>query len=361
MRICVAVSGGVDSLFALWSLKEQGYDVIALHGKFLPKENSLDNGLEVLKKHCNNWSIPFYIEDMQEEFHKKVIEPFFFAHKDLLTPNPCVQCNREIKFGILLERAQNLGASHLATGHYVNKIDSEFGNILQVAEDITKDQSYFLALVEKSKLQKAIFPLANKKKDEIRNILARENIEIPQPKESQEICFIQNNKHTEFIEDMAKNLQIPFPQRGKVKLCGDEDDKAEFSKKKHMHKGLWHYTEGQRKGLGIAWKKPLYVIKRDKKNNTLYVGAEEFLQQGECFAHHANFFVPYEHWYEHYGSEIYVKTRFRQAMIRADVEYIKENNSFHVKFHKKENAVAAGQTLAIYNNNNMLLAGAILF
>ncbi len=360
-KIAVAVSGGVDSLYALWSLKSQGYDVFALHGRFLEKEYSL----LALEKQCEKWNIPFYIIDLRKEFEKKVIEYFLDAHIDLLTPNPCVICNKEIKFGLLFDKALELGASHLATGHYVDLQNADNHTLLKAALDKTKDQSYFLALVPKERLEKVVFPLANITKDEIRKILQKEEIEIPIPKESQEICFVPNDLHTQYIIDIAKKFNKALPKEGKVKLANpllSEEEKKNFDKQKHKHKGLWHYTEGQRKGLGIAYKEPLYVIKRQKDENILYVGTKNELTQKECYAHNTNFFVTPTHWENLIKNEapLFVRTRFRQKLMPAKINYNKEKDLFHVTFLEDESLTAAGQTLAIYNANSELIAGGIL-
>ncbi len=358
MKIAIAVSGGVDSLYALWHLHNAGYEVFALHARFLDKEYSL----EVLEKQCKKWNIPFHIIDMRKEFSQKVVKPFIEAHANILTPNPCSICNREIKFGLLFEKAIELGASHLATGHYVEKIDSAHGHILKSAKDKSKDQSYFLALVPKHALDKAIFPLADKNKEDIRKILEKENIIIPIPKESQEICFVPQDKHTEFVYEEAKKFAIYLKDGGRVELALNSKDTKEelalFEKQKHKHKGLWHYTEGQRKGLGIAWKEPLYVIERKKEENILVVGTKEDLKQKECFAHSPNFFIPVE---EIFKEDIFfVRTRFRQKPIQAKIFFDKGKNILHVIFLEDEALTAAGQILAIYNADEYLLAGAIL-
>ncbi len=388
MKIAVAVSGGVDSLFALYSLKKQGHDVFALHGRFLDKAYELD----LLEKYCKEWGIPFYIEDLREEFQKKVVLPFVEAHGNLETPNPCVHCNREVKFGLLFEIAQKYGASHIATGHYVAKEDTEYGALLKKACDQTKDQCYFLALVPQDMLEKAIFPLADIEKDEVRKILALEGIEVPIPKESQEICFVPNDAHTFFVEEEAKKFYIELPEGGRVELISqDEEEVEQFRKRKHKHKGLWHYTEGQRKGLGISWSEPIYVIKRDSRENILYVGEKKYLKQISCKAKDINFFVPFEKWqsfdeeqektenglhqFEMYrenrygeqvfqeGCQVFVRTRFRQKMLLAQAFYKKSINQLEIFFEKSNEAdmlTARGQILAVYSKSGLLLGGGIL-
>ncbi len=387
MKIAVAVSGGVDSLYALYILKKAGHDVFALHGRFLEKEYSLD----LLENYCKEWDIPFYIEDLREDFSKKVIKDFVEAHAELKTPNPCVHCNKEIKFGLLYEKARKYNASHIATGHYVAKEESKYGALLKKAEDQTKDQCYFLALVPQEMLDRAIFPLANIKKEEVRSILEKEGIEVPIPKESQEICFVPNNAHTLFIEEEARKFNISLPKKGKVELISeDADEKILFKKKKHLHKGLWHYTEGQRKGLGISWQNPLYVIKKDKEENCLYVGEKKYLAQASCVAKNINFFVPFDQWQklekeikeenafqnveikEDYfsidknneeGCQVFVRTRFRQKMLLAKVFYRSSSNQLEVFFEKEsevDSLTASGQILAVYSSSGLLLAGGIL-
>ncbi len=359
MKIAIAVSGGVDSLYALWHLHKAGHEVFALHARFIDKEYSLD----VLEIQCKKWNIPFYIVDMRKEFSQKVVQPFIEAHANLLTPNPCSICNREIKFGLLFDKAKELGASHLATGHYVEKIDTAYGQLLKSAKDKSKDQSYFLALVPKQALENTIFPLSDKKKEDIRKILEEENIQIPIPKESQEICFVPQDKHTEFLKEEAQKFDIQLKEGGKVELalnCEDtKEDLALFKRQKHCHNGLWQYTEGQRKGLGIAWKEPLYVIERKKDDNILVVGTKKDLKQKECFAHSPNFFILPEEIFKE-NNIFYVRTRFRQKPIQAKINFDNGKNILHIIFLEDEALTAAGQILAIYNADEYLLAGAIL-
>ncbi len=358
MKIAIAVSGGVDSLYALWSLHKAGYDVFALHARFLDKEYSL----EILDNQCKKWNIPFYIVDMRKEFNDNVIKPFIHTHSELQTPNPCSICNREMKFGLLFQKAKELGATYLATGHYVEKISNNEGSLLKSAIDKTKDQSYFLALVPKSSLDYAIFPLADKKKEDIRKILEEENIIIPIPKESQEICFVPQEKHTEFLEIEAKKFSIELGKDGEVELLANQEDTKEelalFKKQKHRHNGLWQYTEGQRKGLGIAWKEPLYVIGRNHSENTLQVGTKNFLKQEECFAHSPNFFLDPSIIFQE--EKFLVRTRFRQKLMPAKVYFDSGKNLLHVIFLEDEGLTAKGQILAVYNTDEHLLLGAIL-
>lgn len=298
MKIAIAVSGGVDSLYALISLKEAGHDVAALHARFMPVPKDKDP-VPLLSTLCKEWGIPLHIVDLKEDFTKYVIRPFLESYARSETPNPCAHCNKSMKFGRLLDIARNLSVASLATGHYVNMEDYflganktiSYGLCLKSAHDSSKDQSYFLALTPIEKLRFAQFPLANKLKKDIVEELRLKNITIPIQKESQEVCFVPNDNYREFIEMQREKRQINYQGEGDIVFRNDN-----VSKKIGMHNGLWRYTEGQRKGLGIAWSDPLYVIEKNEEKNILYVGTRSFLDISSAYAFQINFLVAPEYW-----------------------------------------------------------------
>lgn len=383
MKIAVAVSGGIDSLYAMVNLKEQGHDVFALHARFI---DTADDPVPALKQTCGSLNIPLHVADLKDDFEKNVIRPFFDCYQKAKTPNPCALCNKTMKFGRLLEKAKELGAEKMATGHYVksapfeNSFTKTFGHCIQCAEDEKKDQSYFLALTPLNNLRSAVFPLAEKTKEDIKQEIAEKNISVPAPKESQEVCFVPGDDYRSFLVDYGKNFGFDAKNYGDVLYL---DPKTKECKKIACHKGLWSYTEGQRKGIGIAWSEPLYVIKRDAENNILYVSSKESINTKYAAANNLNFLVPPYLW----SGQLYARTRFREKQsacriylqnVQEKLEVLIQNpdknkvliQNIHllndpktkliVEFTEEKQIYAPGQILAVYDEQGFLLAGGIL-
>ncbi len=296
----------MDSLYALVSLRDAGWEIFALHARMLPPELTPDgyaSMLERLDAACCRLGIPLHVIDCVAEFAEYVIDPFVRAYARGLTPNPCAHCNTAVKFGLLLDRAIRLGASRLATGHYIRMERTPDGPALYAADDAAKDQSYFLSLVPLDRLALAVFPLADKSKATVRTELAARGLEIPAPAESQEICFVPRDDYRAFLFDRAAQIGIPLPGPGNIVLANGSVIGT--------HKGLWQYTEGQRRGLGVAWTEPLYVLAKDAASNALIAdNATNLAEYGrEVTAGDCNFLMPYEHW----PKEVLIRTRFRQS------------------------------------------------
>lgn len=386
MKIAVAISGGVDSLYALIHLKEQGHEVFALHARFIHFNIELEQALE---KTCQKLNVPLHILDLRDTFETDVIEPFFDTYKKAQTPNPCALCNKKMKFGKLLEEAKKLGAEKLATGHYVklanfeNSITSTYGFCIQSANDTTKDQSYFLALTPIENIRSAIFPLADKIKEDIKQEIANRNIEIPVAKESQEICFVPDDDYRSFLLNNKEKYNFNPESTGDIYYINNKTVPQE-KRKIAKHKGLWAYTEGQRKGIGIAWTEPLYVIKRNANDNSLFVGTKEEINTKYAMANTINYLVPPHLWY----GQLYARTRFREKQspakiyiqnVQAKLQILIDNPSstkdiinnyaiinepatkLLVEFNQEKQVYAPGQILAIYDENNFLLAGGMLY
>ncbi len=383
MKIAVAVSGGIDSLYALTSLKEQGHEIFALHARFIDTQHDV---VPALQKTCNSLNIELHVVDLKEAFNKEVIAPFFQFYQNAKTPNPCALCNKNMKFGKLFDKAMKLGAEKLATGHYVrlanfeNNLTNDYGLCIQCAKDDKKDQSYFLALTKIENLQASLFPLAEKTKEQIRQELIDKNIPIPCPKESQEICFVTNDDYRTFLLSHGEEYHFTVQNNGNVYYF---DPKTRETKKIAEHKGLWAYTEGQRKGLGIAWTEPLYVLKRNYEDNSLYVSTKEAINTKFAAADRLNFLVPPHLW----EGQLFARTRFRekQSPCKVSIKNIQEklevlvNNpstaeelktiqtiledqatQLCVEFTEEKQIYASGQILAIYDEKGFLLAGGIL-
>ena len=345
MNATVAISGGADSLFALLFLKEQGYGVTALHARFLPGPES-DAPLASMQELCRRHRIPLHIVNLSEAFRRYVMAPFAEAHAAARTPNPCALCNRAMKFGLLFGHAMTFG-DIFVTGHYAAAAEHpSYGRALRAGRDGAKDQSYFLALVPIERLRRCLFPLAERKKADIRAWLADRGITPPVPAESQEICFIPDDNHYAWLEARkAEGLKLPGP--GPVLLAGENRVIAE-------HRGLWQYTEGQRRGLGIAWKEPLYALKRLPESNTLVVGPKNMLPVASCVAAELNLMVPPALWPE----ETFVRVRYHQTPVPARVSVSEDR--MHILFLSPQQPPAPGQIAAVYDKDGFVLAGGIL-
>ena len=345
----VAVSGGVDSLYALAFLKESGESIFALHARMLPPHlapATYEDSLARLHAACAALDVPLHVIDCVDDFARAVIDPFVRAYADGTTPNPCAHCNAAVKFGLLLDAARERGANRIATGHYVRLEHTATTTALYAADDTAKDQSYFLSLVPQDRLRYACSPLANKSKNEIRAYLQARNLNPPVPAESQEICFVPNDDYRAFLQARAAETGISLPGPGPVTL----PDNTRIS----THKGLWQYTEGQRRGLGIAWKEPLYVIAKNTATNALITGTAAQLGGTTITADRCNFLLPFTEWPE----TIFIRTRFRQQPRPATARL----NGTRLTLHEAtpSGPYARGQIATIYDATHRVLAGGVI-
>ncbi len=327
--VVVAISGGVDSSVSATLLKEQGFSVVGVFMRFWSESKSITKGEERANEVAKNLNIPFYVLDVRDEFKERVVDSFLFSLKEGVTPNPCVVCNREIKFRILLEKLSDYKADYLATGHYVKLKEGKFFT----AKDKNKDQSYFLWRIKKEWLDKLIFPLGNYKKEETRKIAKKFKLPTAEAKESQEICFIPDD-----IPSFLKRNFLSSP--GKVintfgEIIGE-------------HNGLFNYTIGQRKGLGLSGG-PYYILNKDIKNNNLIVTKdEEELSKKELFYTEENFFQDIS-----FPFKAKVKIRYKSNSTDAVIEKGK------VIFSQKQRAITPGQSVVFYKNEELLGGGII--
>lgn len=358
--MAVAVSGGADSLHTLIGLHESGVPVFALHAVFIQtgfpggmseESAKVRNGAAEAVRHglarvCEERGIPLHIVDFSAEFMRSVIRPFVQGYADGLTPNPCVLCNSRIKFGLLLDTARELGADRLATGHYARLAHTEgeeFNPALLQGEDPQKDQSYFLAMVPLEKLALAVFPLGNDYKRDILESLARRRIAPPQPGESQEVCFVPDDRYREFLPRAAGTLGISLPGPGPMLLAD--------GRRLGTHQGLWRYTEGQRRGLGLGWKEPLHVIAKRSGDNVLFVGPKQEMRVAGCSCNEVNILLPPHAW----PDEVFVKTRYRErpkaarvVVDRSERGSLTARPRMRIRFREPDAAVAPGQIAAVY-------------
>lgn len=348
-RIAVAVSGGGDSLASLLALRREGHEVLALHGRFLPAP---DEAAEAgLARACADLDVPLYIIDLRPEFEALVAGPFAAEYLAGRTPNPCARCNAGLKFGLLLDRALALGAQELATGHYAaSGPHPVYGWALARGADPVKDQSYFLCLVPRERLMRARFPLWESRKTEVRAGLSEQGVAPPLPEESQEICFVPDDDYRAFLAARlgAQGRELPGP--GPAVLSDGMADGTIVGR----HQGLWRYTIGQRRGLGLSWREPLYVLDKDLAGNRLLVAPKAGLLVGGFTAREANVLVDPALWPE----QTLVKTRSREAARPARVEL--RGTELLVRFAEAHVRPAPGQVAAVYDADGAVLAGAVI-
>ena len=262
-KVLLGMSGGVDSSVSAILLQKQGYEVIGATMRLWEKDGE-NNSIEDAKKVCEKLGIKHHTIDLREDFKKKVVDNFICTYMCAKTPNPCVECNKFMKFDAFYKIAKQLGCEYIATGHYAKTYYSEKYNqyVISKAEASQKDQSYFLYGIEKEVIPYIIFPLSEfNDKTEIRKIADENGLEVANKKDSQDVCFIQNNDYIGFIKN--QNIKENINKQGNIILTNGEVV--------GRHTGIINYTIGQRKGLGISYKEPLYVIKL----NRLYRQNEE--------------------------------------------------------------------------------------
>jgi len=262
-RIAVAMSGGIDSTYAAIKLKEEGYEVtgVSLQLWHAFNKEEVNKNQDRLKRISDYFEFEIISISAEHEFRKYVIEYFDEALLDGLTPNPCIVCNKQIKFGFLIETIQKFGFNFIATGHYVRTMIRKNGEaILLKGKDKHKDQSYYLCWLDQKKLQRCVFPLGEMNKTDVINNIKTSSIHLEDVKESQDLCFLSGHDYSEYIHKYLPSLIQPgeIVDNNNI-IIGN-------------HNGLAFYTIGQRKGIGIAAKTPMYVMEKDIKNNRLIVG-----------------------------------------------------------------------------------------
>ncbi len=354
MRVCVAMSGGVDSSVAAVLLQEQGYELSGVNLRMFHNE---DLGESREKTCCSladaedaalvarRLGFPFYVFDFAQVFRDTVIRDFVEEYQAGHTPNPCAVCNREVKFGALLRRVQALGQDFLATGHYAQvERDPDSGRyLLKRAADRSKDQTYFLYMLTQDQLAHTLFPLGGLHKAEVRQIAETRGLVNARKHDSQDICFVPDGKYADFIERTTGHPSPtgPFLDR-EGRVLG-------------QHKGLIRYTRGQHKGLGLSTEEPLYVLEKDAAANTIRLGPDSALWTTELTAEQVNLIsmpeltVPLR---------VTAKTRYSQREAVATVTSLPDG-CIHVVFDEPQRAITAGQAVVLYDGEYVVGGGTI--
>lgn len=351
----VAMSGGVDSSTVALILREEGYEVTGVTGRMFVNE---DIGLIEESRCCSLADVEdarlaahkigaaHYVYNMGDSFKRTVITPFVNAYLAGDTPNPCVNCNKYVKFPQLLARALLLGIDYLATGHYAKVFYDQTKKrwLLARAEDKSKDQTYMLYALTQHELSHLLLPLGNLKKTEVRTKAGAAGLINATKPDSQDICFVPDGNYAGFIERYSGKKQQP----GNFVLTS--------GKVIGRHKGLIHYTLGQRKGLGIAYKEPLYVLSKDAANNTVVLGTEKDLYKKEFFVGDCNF-ISIEKLTE--PMNVTCKVRYRMQDEPAIIEPVLDGK-VKVTFKKAQRAITSGQAAVFYDGQLVVGGGTIL-
>jgi tRNA-specific 2-thiouridylase len=369
-RVVCGMSGGVDSSATAALLLEQGYDVVGITLKLWPQDcvNRAEDkccgpqAVTDARAVCHTLGIPYYLIDEAAEFQKHVISYFADEYKAGRTPNPCVMCNQNLKFGRLIDRATQLGADYIATGHFARiefspqpagradlpvspdarqRVPTKGRYLLKRGRDLKKDQSYFLFSLRQDQLARALFPLGEKTKSDTREVARHCRLKTADKEESMEICFVPDNNYGGFLQQ----ANLVQKHRGEIRDIHG-----------HVlghHDGIEFYTIGQRKGLGITTPKPVYVVELDAENNRVVVSDESALDRDEFTASNCNW-IPFDKLGE--PIEVTAKIRYNHPGTPASVTPT-GNGSVKVKLHSAQRAITPGQAAVFYQDDLVVGGG----
>jgi len=355
-RVVVGMSGGVDSSVAAYLLKKQGYEVIGVTMKLRSNEDfERDSGkdsccslssVEDARRVCDKLDIPFYVMNFTEIFEEKVVNYFVNEYFRGRTPNPCIACNKYVKFDALLIKAKALEAKYVATGHYARVFYDSNINRYLIRKSATelKDQTYVLYNLTQEQLKHILMPLGDYTKDETRRIASELDLDVADKPDSQEICFIEDNDYGKFLrQKKGESIKPGYFLDTKGNVLG-------------QHKGIVYYTIGQRKGLGISLGKPMYVVDIIPEKNQVILGEAEEVFKKELVAVNANF-LPFDE----LKHPMRVKAKIRYSAPESDAWVIPEKSDrFKLIFDKAQRAITPGQAVVLYQDDYLIGGGVIL-
>lgn len=353
-KVVVGMSGGVDSSVAAWLLKNQGYDVIGVTMQIWQDEEEAAmeehggccglSAVDDARRVAAALDIPYYVMNFKKEFKENVIDYFIDDYLHGRTPNPCIACNRYVKWESLLKRSLDIGAEYIATGHYARVEKLSNGRYaIRNSATAAKDQTYALYNLTQDQLSKTLMPVGEYTKDQIRAMADEIGLLVAHKPDSQDICFVPDGDYTAFIERITKNKPRPgkfIHQNGQV--LG-------------THQGLIHYTIGQRKGLGIAYEYPLYVIDKDIASNTVILGPNDALFQKALLAENCNLIAIDK---LEAPLRVTAKTRYRQKDVPAVIEPLADGK-IKVTFDEPQRAITPGQAVVFYDGDYVVGGGII--
>ncbi|MBN2564783.1 MAG: tRNA 2-thiouridine(34) synthase MnmA [Candidatus Eisenbacteria bacterium] len=353
MRIAVAMSGGVDSSVAAHILKQRGHEVIGLTMKIWPCGAEVEadgraccdpGSVRVAERVAGELGIRHYVVGMRATFERHVVRDFLLEYSRGRTPNPCVVCNRYVKFGPFLRRAEALGATHLATGHHaiVERSDATGTYLLKRGADSAKDQSYFLYHITQSVLSRILMPVGGMSKADVRSLAREARLSVADRLESQDVCFVPGGDVAAFLEQASPGTLRPGSiEDGSGRVLGE-------------HRGIGLYTVGQRSGLGLTRPRPTYVVALDAARNVVIVGDEEDLFSSELAASDVNWTAG-----DSPAREFRAEAKVRYAARAGPCAVSVTSEGFRLRFDTPQRAIAPGQSVVLYDGDTVLGGGTI--
>lgn len=345
-KIAVCMSGGVDSSVAAYLLSKNGYEVIGLTGWLFKGSNRCcDNGMIDALKVCDEIGIKHVSRDLRDFFKQEIVDPFIDSYRTGLTPIPCITCNNVIKWGSLMDYAINeLGFTHIATGHYAKLINDAGIFKIMRSKDLKKDQTFMLWGLTQNVLLKTVFPLGDITKEEVREIAKEGNLTVANKEESQDICFVSEKEKTQgFLGKFLNKKEGSIIENKTKKILG-------------VHGGTHNFTIGQRKGLHIAHPEPLYVIDLDIEKNVVYVGSKDELEGYELVVKDVNWIHEARSMKHEAGIQVMAKVRYNSKTFPATVKMLDQDHA-KVIFDSPQRAITPGQACVFYDESDQVLLG----
>jgi tRNA-specific 2-thiouridylase len=353
-RIVVAMSGGVDSTTVAAILKQEGHEVIGITMQLLDYKDaeggccSLDHVIDA-RRVAQELDIPHYVVNFMDSFKELVLKDYVTKYESGKTPIPCVLCNQYVKFDLLLKRALELGADYLATGHYAKITNGDGAYSLNKADDENKDQTYFLYTLKQKELSKLMFPLGSLKKDEVRDLARSLNLKLAEKPDSTGVCFVPSDNYRDYLL-----RQSAFTEK-EGEIVNTEGDVM------GKHDGIYSFTIGQRRGLGIATGKPMYVVGIDPKENSGVVGAEDKIYSSKLLAENISWVDEHNSSQNSaisFDSSFEVKAKIRNRHREDDaIVTMKSDTDAEIEFKNPQRAITPGQAVVFYKDKRVLGGG----